>query len=81
MRPFLIKYFLFQAEPIPFMKGSRMATTSQGDEIIMTYNKDIYTLKCKSETNCIWSKEPYSLQISRYGHVMLPVLASFLEHC
>ena len=59
----------------------RMATTSQGDALIMTYGKDVYTFKCESETSCKWSKEPYSLQISRVNHAMLPVPTSFLENC
>ena len=62
-------------------QGPRMATTSQGDGLIMTYGKAVYTFKCESETNCKWSKEPYSLQISRTEHAMLPVSTSFLENC
>ena len=58
-----------------------MATTSQGNGLIMTYEKDVYTFSCKSETSCKWSKEPYSLQISRGDHAMLPVPMSFLENC
>ena len=63
------------------MDGQKMATTSQGDGLIMTFLKDVFTFKCKSETSCKWSKEPYSLQISRLDYVMLPVPMSFLENC
>ena len=62
-------------------QGPRMATTSQGDGLFMTYGKAVYTFKCVSETNCKWSKEPYSLKISRILHEMLPVHTSFLENC
>ena len=74
-------FFCFQAEPIEFMYGLKMATTSQGDEPIMTHEDDVYTFNCTSETNCKWSKEPYSLKISRILHEMLPVRTSFLENC
>ena len=61
--------------------GPKVATTSQGDGLIMTYLKDVYSFNCTSETSCKWSKEPYSLQISRTAHEMLPVSTSFLENC
>ena len=63
------------------IEGLKMAATSQGDGLIMTHNKDVYMFICKSETNCEWSKEPYSLQLSKSYHVMLPVPISFLENC
>ena len=63
------------------LAGPKMATTSQGDGLIMTSEKDVYTFKCKSEISCKWSKEPYSLQISRGLHAMLPVLVPFLDNC
>ena len=47
----------------------------------MTYEKDVYTFECESKINCKWSKEPYSLQISKWGHEMFPVSMSFLENC
>ena len=62
-------------------QGPRMATTSQGDGLFMTYGKAVYTFKCESKTNCNWSKEHYSLQISRTEHAMLPVYTSFLKNC
>ena len=63
------------------MWGLKMAATSQGDGLIMTYDKNVYFFKCISEMSCKWSKEPYSLQISRVNHAMLPVPTSFLENC
>ena len=63
------------------MGGLQMATTSQGDGLIMTHRKDVYTFKCQSQINCNWSKEPYSLKISRNTHEMLAVPTSFLENC
>ena len=63
------------------MTGSKMATTSQGNGLIMTYKKSVYTFKCESQTSCKWSKEPYSLQISRMYPAMLPVLSPFLDNC
>ena len=74
--------FWFQAEPLPIGNlGPDIVTTSQGDGLIMTNEKGVYTFKCSSKTACKWSKETYSLQISRYWHVMLPVSISFLENC
>ena len=61
--------------------GLIMASTSQGDGLIMTYEKDVYAFKCESQTRCKWSKELYSLQLSRSEHAMLPVPMSFLENC
>ena len=76
-------FFWFQATALPTraMFGPKMATTSQGDGLIMTHEKNVFTYQCKSETGCKWSKEPYSLQISRYWHVMLPVVVPFLDNC
>ena len=58
-----------------------MATTSQGNGIIMTFLKGVYTFTCESQTSCKWSEEPYSLQISRMYPAMLPVLSPFLDNC
>ena len=76
-------FFWFQAAPLPMIMFNRprMARTSQGDGLIMTYQKDVYTFKCESKTSCKWSKEPYSLQISRYFNLLLPVFAPFLDNC
>ena len=75
-------FYLFQAEPLPMdMYGPKMAVTSQGDGLIMTYRKDVYTFKCESETSCKWSKEPYDLQIPRVCHELYPVSTTFLENC
>ena len=63
------------------MNGAKMVTNSHGDGLIITYKKGVYALKCTSETRCMWSKEPYSLQIPRAGHEMLPVSTPFLENC
>ena len=61
--------------------GAKMSTTAQGDGLIMTYGKGVYSFKCTSEINCKWSKESFNLQISRQDHAMLPVPMSFLEKC
>ena len=58
-----------------------MITTSKGDGLIMTCKKNVYTFTCESKTSCKWSQEPYSLQISRGAHAMLPVSMFFLENC
>jgi hypothetical protein len=63
------------------MNGAKMVTTSQGDGLIMTYKRGVYTFKCTSIAKCKWSKEPYDLKIPRAGHEMLPVSTSFLENC
>ena len=68
------------------MYGLEMVTTSQGDGLIMTNHRDVFMFTCKFKlskirSDCKWSKEPYSLQISRIGHLMLPVPTSFLENC
>ena len=76
-------FFLFQAEPllIEMRNGAKMSTTAQGDGLIMTYGKGVYSFKCTSEIKCKWSKESFDLQISRQDHAMLPVPMSFLENC
>ena len=61
--------------------GAKMSTTAQGDGLIMTYGKGVYSFKCTSEISCKWSKESFNLQISRQDHAMLPVPMSFLENC
>ena len=76
-------FFLFQAEPllIEMRNGAKMSTTAQGEGLIMTYGKGVYSFKCTSEISCKWSKESFNLQISRQDHAMLPVPMSFLENC
>ena len=77
-------FFWFQAGDLPaYMNGPKMATASQGDGLILTYFKSVYTFECKSEiaVSCKWSKKPYSLQNSRYCHEMLPAFAPFLDNC
>ena len=63
------------------MFGLKMAATSQGDGLIMTVGKNVYSFQCESETSCKWFKEPYSLKLSKIDHAMLPVPMSFLENC
>lgn len=75
--------FLFQAEPLltEMRNGAKMSRTAQGDGLIMTYGKGVYSFKCTSEISCKWSKESFNLQISRQDHAMLPSPMSFLENC
>ena len=75
-------FFLFQVTPLPMqIYGAKMVTTSQGNGLVMTHFRDVYMFKCKSESNCEWFKEPYSLKVSRVYHEMLSVPTSFLENC
>jgi len=67
--------------PVNLEYGPQMTTTPNGDGVLLTYEKDIFKLDCTSTTSCIWKKEPNSLQISRYSHLMFTLPSKLLENC
>ena len=58
--------------------GPRMTPTSNGDNVILTYETSIYTLSI-SGSNYEWMKLPHDLSISRQFHVQALVPASTIQ--
>ena len=58
--------------------GPRMTPTSNGDNVILTHQRSIYTLKMKGLTYK-WEKLPNQLSIERIYHVQLLVPASTIQ--
>ena len=52
-----------------------MTPTSSGDNVLLTYERRIYTLSIK-ESSYKWKKKEKELSISRYKHVQFLVPAS-----
>ena len=64
--------------PTDMWNGPRMTATSKGDNVILTYERSIYTLSI-SGSNYQWTKLPHDLSISREWHVQALVPASTLQ--
>ena len=73
-----IHFFLVGMLPIVMIRGPKMTPTTQGNNVILTYETSIYTLKIK-ESKYEWLKIPNQLSISRQLHVQLLVPASTIQ--
>jgi len=62
-------------------RGPQITTTRNGDGLLLTHRKAILKLDCTSTTSCLWKKEPNSLQVHRYHHLMFTVPSTLLENC
>ena len=51
-----------------------------GEELMLTYEKDIYLFECKSQIPCGWRKKG-DLEIARKNHVFLSVPSESLKQC
>lgn len=63
------------------MSGPRMTTTGDGNGLLMSYKKKVYSFHCTSPNNCFWQEEKYELQISRNRHLFLTVPSAVIEEC
>ena len=61
-------------------RGSRMETTLTGEELTLTYEKNIYSFDCKSQIPCGWRKKG-DLEIARKNHVSISVPSELLLQC
>ena len=61
--------------------GPRMTTTKNKNQLLMTYEKGIYSFNCRSSDDCYWEKKDFELKTSRSFHVMMEVPASLVENC
>ena len=62
--------------------GPRMAPTGDGKQLIMTYEKGVYSFHCDTPNQCYWNTENHELQIERdNGHIMMTVPTSLVENC
>ena len=67
--------------PVDMEYGPRMTTTKNKNQLLMTYQKGIYSFNCRSSDDCYWEKEPKELKVSRDWPVMMKVPASMVENC
>ena len=51
-----------------------------GEELTLTYEKNIYSFNCKSQIPCGWRKKG-DLEIARKNHVSLSVPSELLQQC
>ena len=58
--------------------GPRMSPTANGDNVILTYKRSIYTLKING-SKYEWEKLPNKLSIDRQTHVQALVPASTIQ--
>ena len=61
--------------------GPRMAPTGDGKQLIMTYEKGVYSFHCDTPNQCYWNTENHELGISRERHIMMTVPTSLVENC
>ena len=88
----LIVMIYITARPVPFgffgdigTYGPQMSQIGDGNELLMTYEKQIYSFHCddsgpESTTQCFWSNND-QLQVERQYHVMMTVPSSIVEDC
>jgi len=70
------------SEDLPVeMYGPRMTHTADKKNLLMTYEKGIYSFNCRSSNDCHWTKESYELEISRRYHILMTVPSSLVENC
>jgi len=67
--------------PTRMGNGPRMTATGDGKSLIMTHQRGVYKLHCKSQENCYWQTEEYQLEISRKYHIMISAPSSLIENC
>jgi len=70
------------SEDLPVsMYEPQMTHTYNKKGLLMTYERGIYSLQCRSSNDCYWTKESYELETSRESHVMIMVPSSLVENC
>merc|ERR1712066_985156 len=63
------------------MAQPRMASTGDGKQLIMTYEKGVYSFHCDTSNQCYWNTVNHELGISRQEHIMMTIPTSLVEHC
>ena len=58
-----------------------MTTTGNGKGLLMTYENEIYSFNCDSQTTCFWIQEEIELKKYRRDHLMITVPASLVDNC
>ena len=66
--------------PYGLYYGPQMTPNQNGDGILLTHDNEIFKLDC-ANTLWFWKKEPKSLQMSRWFHLMFRVPSKLLENC
>ncbi len=73
----------FSAAKLPkrIRNGPRMSTSPDGSSVFVTYENDIFEMKCKRGQQCTWEMLPNKLQISRRDHLQFTVPAETIPTC
>jgi len=66
--------------PVSMYLGPRMTTTNK-NQLLLTYEEGIYSFNCRSSDDCYWEKKNQELKTDRYYHVLMEVPASLVENC
>ena len=61
--------------------GPKMTATGDGKNLIMTYEKSVYSFRCDGQNDCYWQTEEHQLDISRRWHIMMTIPSSLVENC
>jgi len=67
--------------PVHMWNGPKMTHTADKKNLLMTYEKSIYSFHCRSSSDCHWKKENYELKTSRRFPVLTAVPSSLVENC
>merc|ERR1712025_971385 len=61
------------------MSGPKMTTAKDKNQLLMTYEKGIYSFNCRSSDDCYWEKKNQELKTNRWNPVLMEVPASLVE--
>jgi len=67
--------------PVQMTYGPKMTTTKNKNQLLMMYEKGIYSFNCRSSDNCYWEKKTSELKVFRRWPVLMKVPASMVENC
>jgi len=67
--------------PVSMYSGPRMTTAKDKNQLLMTYEKGIYSFNCRSSDDCYWEKKNQKLKTYREQHVLMKVPAPLVENC
>ena len=61
--------------------GHKIAPTGDEKQLIMTYERGVYSFHCDTPNQCYWNTENQELGSPRADHIMMTVPTSLVENC
>ena len=59
----------------------RIGLAGNNNNLLLTYEKSVYSFHCDTPNQCYLKTEPYNLEISRTSHLMMTVQSYLLDQC